>query len=254
MCGRYTLAVADPAAIRARFPVGETIEIRRRFNIAPGDDVLAVTADRAGVPRGELLRWGLVPSWADGPKTGLRMINARVETLASKPAFRTAIQRFRCLIIADGFYEWQRAESGPKQAFHIATAHGQPFAFAGLWSIWRPPAGGAGGRSSALTADGSADWSAAPAAIRSCTIITCRANAAVAPLHDRMPVILAREHEQAWLDATTPASVVAELLTDPPAESTVVRAVGIAVNDARYDGPECLEAPLAHGNAQAALF
>jgi putative SOS response-associated peptidase YedK len=254
MCGRYTLAAADPAAIRARFPVGESVEIRPRFNVAPGDDVLAVTTDRAGLPRGDLLRWGLVPSWADGPKTGLRMINARVETLASKPAFRTAIQRFRCLIIADGFYEWQRVESGPKRAFHIAMADKQPFAFAGLWSVWRPPAGGAGGRPPALTDGGFGDGTVAPAAIRSCTIITCRANAAVAPLHDRMPVILAREHEQAWLDATTPASVVAELLTGLPSQSTILRAVGTAVNDARYDGPECLEAPDAHTDAQAALF
>jgi putative SOS response-associated peptidase YedK len=240
VCGRYTLAVADPAAIRARFLVGESVEIRTRYNVAPGDDVLAVTTDRHGAPRGELLHWGLVPSWAKSPQTGLRMINARVETLDTKPAFRTAIQRFRCLIIADGFYEWQRMPAGPKQAFHITPADHQPFAFAGLWSVWRPPADHAGSRHPAL------------APIRSCTIITCGANAAVAPLHDRMPVILAREHEQAWLDATTPASVVAELLNSLPAERTAVRAVGSAVNDARYDGPECLAD--AEPDVQAALF
>ena len=107
MCGRYTLASADPAAIRARFPVGESVAIATRYNVAPGDQVLAVTADREGTPRGELLRWGLVPSWAKTPETGLKMINARVETVDARPAYRRAFERFRCLIIADGFYEWR---------------------------------------------------------------------------------------------------------------------------------------------------
>src|SRR6201999_3278168 len=97
MCGRYTLATPDPADIRARFPVGEQIEIRRRYNVAPGDDVLAVTTDREGAPRGELLRWGLVPSWAKGPDTGLKMINARVERAAESPAFGRPFERYRCL-------------------------------------------------------------------------------------------------------------------------------------------------------------
>ena len=105
MCGRYSLAAPEPGQIRARFPVGECIEIRRRYNVAPTDEVLTVTTDREGHPRGELLHWGLVPSWADSPKLGARMINARVESVAEKSAFRTAFQRFRCLIIADGFYE-----------------------------------------------------------------------------------------------------------------------------------------------------
>src|ERR1700755_1714815 len=112
MCGRYTLAPPDPAHIRARFPVGDEIEIRRRYNVAPGDDILAVTTDREGAPRGELLRWGLVPHWASEPVSPVKMINARAETLADKPAFRDALQRFRCLILADGFYEWAPA-SGP---------------------------------------------------------------------------------------------------------------------------------------------
>ncbi|MBV9336272.1 MAG: SOS response-associated peptidase, partial [Solirubrobacterales bacterium] len=119
MCGRYTLAAPDPAQVRARFPIGEAVEVRRRYNVAPGDEVLTLTTDREGLPRGELLRWGLVPSWAKQPDTGLKMINARVETVAERPAFRRAFERYRCLIIADGFYEWRRAASGPKQAFHI---------------------------------------------------------------------------------------------------------------------------------------
>jgi putative SOS response-associated peptidase YedK len=223
VCGRYTLATPDPADIRARFEIGEAVEVRRRYNIAPGDEVLAVTADREGRPRGELLRWGLIPSWADGADGRLKMINARAETVAEKPAFRTPFERFRCLIIADGFYEWRpTATPAPsraaKQAFHITPSPGLPFAFAGLWSVWK------GGDSP----------------LRSCTILTVPANRAVAPLHDRMPVILDAAAEAAWLDASTPHAELRGLLRPLPAGQTLVRAVGPAVNDARYDGPECL--------------
>ena len=231
MCGRYTLALPDPGRIRDRFPIGEEIAPRRRFNVAPGDDVLAVTTDRAGSPRGELLRWGLVPSWARTPDTGLKMINARVETVTERPAYRRAFERFRCLIIADGFYEWQRAMGGPKQPFHITRDDGGLFAFAGLWSIWHAPD---------------------DTTLRTCTIITQPANAAVSALHDRMPVILAPEAETAWLDTGTPPGRLKELLTGLPAQRTALTAVSTAVNDARYDGPECLAPPAA--DPQTALF
>jgi putative SOS response-associated peptidase YedK len=233
VCGRYTLATPDPADIRARFPIGEAVEVRRRYNVAPGDDVLAVTTDREGRARGELLRWGLVPSWADGADGRLKMINARAETVAEKPVFRRQFERYRCLVIADGFYEWRPAASGPrapKQAFHITSSAGAPFAFAGLWSIWRN----------------------GDSILRSCTILTVPANAAVLPLHDRMPVILDPATETAWLDAATPRGELRALLAPLADEQTLVRAVGPAVNDARYDGPECL-AP-AIGSAQVALF
>jgi putative SOS response-associated peptidase YedK len=233
VCGRYTLATPDPAAVRARFPVGEAVEIRQRFNVAPGDDVLAVTTDRAGTPRGELLRWGLVPSWADVPDARLKMINARAETVTERPAFRQPFGRFRCLIIADGFYEWQtRAGGGPKQAFHITTATDRPFAFAGLWSMWKGPGG---------------------ERLRSCAILTSAANSAVAPLHDRMPVILAPKVEAAWLDPATPHHQLIQMLEPFSASATVLQAVGPAVNDARYDGPECL-APAVSQPTQRALF
>jgi putative SOS response-associated peptidase YedK len=223
VCGRYTLATPDPADIRARFEIGEAVEVRRRYNVAPGDDVLALTTDREGRPRGELLRWGLVPSWADGADGRLKMINARAETVAVKPAFRTPFERFRCLIIADGFYEWRSGPApGPsraaKQAFHITRSSGLPFAFAGLWSVWR------GGDS----------------VLRSCAILTVPANGAVAPLHDRMPVIVDQAAEAAWLDASTPHDELREVLQPIEAEQTRVRPVGPAVNDAHYDGPECL--------------
>ena len=220
MCGRYTLATPDPADLRARFPIGETVEVRRRFNVAPGDQVLAVTTDREGQPRGELLHWGLIPSWSDGPGGRLKMINARVETVADRPAFKRALERFRCLIIADGFYEWDAS----KRAFHITRGDREPFAFAGLWSSWR-------GRD-----DGNR--------VRSCAIVTTAANAAVTPLHDRMPVILRPDAETAWLDPSIAGERLLELLTPLPAEQTALRQVGPAVNDARYDGPECLAEPI----------
>jgi putative SOS response-associated peptidase YedK len=230
VCGRYTLTTPNPAEVRARFPIGETVEVRQRFNIAPGDEVLAVTTDRDGRPRGELLRWGLVPSWSKTPHTDLKMINARVETVAERPAFRTALERFRCLIVADGFYEWRRAPSGAKQGFHITRGDQALFAFAGLWSSWRGP-------------DGSR--------LRTCTILTTTASSAIAPLHDRMPVILSLDDEAAWLAPDTDRRHVAEMLDGLPPSQTALRPVGPAVNDARYDGPECLESPV---QEQRALF
>jgi putative SOS response-associated peptidase YedK len=222
VCGRYTLAAPDPAALRARFGLSESVEIRRRYNVAPGDDILAVTTDKAGAPRAESLRWGLVPPWVDSPGAAAKMINARAETVAEKPAYRAAFERFRCLILADGFYEWGRLPSGPKQPFHITRADGAPFAFAGLWSVWHR---------------------GEPDQIRSATIITTAPNAIVAPLHDRMPAILAPEAEDAWLDSATPAEALHGLLRGLSSEETAARPVGFAVNDARFDGPECLGEP-----------
>jgi putative SOS response-associated peptidase YedK len=231
VCGRYTLAAPNPAEVRGRFPIGESVEVRQRFNIAPGDEVLAVTTDRDGTPRGELLRWGLVPSWAKQPHTGLKLINARVETVGERPAFKRAFERYRCLIIADGFYEWRRQPAGPKQAFHITRSDRRPFAFAGLWSIWY----------------GEDDHK-----LRTCTILTTEANPAISSLHDRMPVILEPDAESPWLEPGQPTARLQELLGGLGPESTALRAVGPAVNDARYDGPECLAPPL--DELQTALF
>ena len=223
MCGRYTLASPNPAEVRARFRIAESIDVRRRYNVAPGDEVLAVTTGRDGSPRGDLLRWGLVPSWAKQPETGLKMINARVETVTERPAYRRAFERFRCLIIADGFYEWRPTAGGRKQPFHITREGGEMFAFAGLWSIWHAPDGGT---------------------LRTCTILTTAANSAIAPLHDRMPVILAPDAEPRWLDHETTTGEAFEILAGLGAAQTALRPVGLAVNDARYDGPECLEPPV----------
>jgi putative SOS response-associated peptidase YedK len=220
MCGRYTLTAPDPARLRLRFGVGEAVEIRPRFNVAPGDDVLAVTGDRDGRPRGELLRWGLVPPWSKPAESGLKMINARAETLEERPAYREAFKRSRCLVVADGFYEWRRQEAGPKQPFHIALPGGEPFAFAGLWSTWR---------------DGQHT-------VRSCTIVTTQARGPVASLHDRMPVILPPHAAEDWLGGTSRERLL-ELVGRSDAELAELRPVSTAVNDARHDAPDCLQAP-----------
>ncbi|HEX4806854.1 MAG TPA: SOS response-associated peptidase [Conexibacter sp.] len=219
MCGRYTLASTTPAQLRARFPLGESVRIAQRFNVAPGDDVLAVVM-REGGPTGALLRWGLVPPWAEDPSVGFRMINARAETVADKPAYRAPFERGRCLIVADGFYEWQR--EGPRQPFHVTKDGGAPFAFAGIRTAWRDP----------RQPDGEL--------LRSCAIITTAANAVVQHIHPRMPVILDRADEEAWLDPGTPPARLHAMLHPLANDQTHARAVSKAVNDARYDGPECL--------------
>jgi putative SOS response-associated peptidase YedK len=232
VCGRYSLAV-DPRAVRAAFPITEEVLVRTRYNVAPGDPVLAITTDRSGTPRGELLQWGLVPSWTDADARAPKMINARAETAAHRPAFRQAFRQMRCLIPADGFYEWRAGADGRKEAFHITASGRQVCAFAGLWSVWHGPA---------------------EQTIRSCAILTTAANDAVAPLHDRMPVILPRDAEEVWLDPGTATEELRSMLGPLPPGDTLVRAVGPAVNDARYDGPECLEPPAAVPPGQPALF
>jgi len=219
MCGRYTLASTTPAQLRARFPLGESVRIEQRFNVAPGDDVLAVVM-REGGPTGALLRWGLVPPWAEDPRVGFRMINARAETVADKPAYRGPFERGRCLIVADGFYEWQR--EGARQPFHVTKGAGESFAFAGIRTAWRDP----------RSPDGEL--------LRTCAIVTTAANAVVQHIHPRMPVILEREDEEEWLDPGTPPVRLHAMLHPLANDQTHARAVSKAVNDARYDGPECL--------------
>jgi putative SOS response-associated peptidase YedK len=238
VCGRYSLAGADARALRDRFGLGERVVVRRRFNVAPGDDVLAVTTDRDGVPRGDVLRWGLVPHWAGDPGLGARMINARAETVADKPAFRDAFARRRCLVVADGFFEWERpapGARGPKQAWWVTRADGMPFAFAGLWATWRPEGSDA-------------------EALRTCAIVTTDANSAVAGIHDRMPVILPAGAESAWLDRATPPAALRGLLVPLPETDTAMRRVGPAVNDARHDEPDCLDPPAPAPHPAPTLF
>ena len=234
MCGRFVSARKRLELLEEFAATRDAVSADRDpdYNVAPTKRIYTVLKHKEADERElRLVRWGLVPSWAKQPSIGAKLINARVETAAEKPAFRRAFERYRCLIIADGFFEWRRSPGGPKQPFHITRAHGELFSFAGLWSIWH---GGDGGT------------------LRTCTILTTAANSAIAPLHDRMPVILAAPDESAWLDNSTPAAQLSEILAGLPARDTSVTEVGFAVNDARYDGPECLQAPAP--SAQAALF
>ncbi len=230
MCGRYTLAGIDPIQLRSRWPIAEQLEVRRRFNVAPGDDVLAVVGpgEHSCAPEGTLLRWGLVPFWASDPKQlGVKTVNARAETIAERRAYRDAFESRRCLILADGFYEW----SGGVPHW-IAREDGEPFAFAGLWASWRPK-----GAARELQP------------LRSCAIVTTAAAGPVRRLHDRMPVILEPDQEPLWIDPATGTDELRAVCSGERVPALVLRPVSRAVNDARHDEPDCLDPP-----EQASLF
>jgi putative SOS response-associated peptidase YedK len=218
MCGRFTLK-AKPGEIAAAFGLLTMPTLGPRYNVAPTQEVAAVRIDReTGRRRLDLLRWGFVPGWADDPAIGNRMINARAETVAEKPAFRHAFKARRCLIVADGFYEWQR-QGGRKVPHHIRLHDQRPFAFAGLWERWRR--------------DG--------AALESCAVITTEPNDVLRPIHDRMPVILGPEDYAAWLDpSASDAAALKALLRPFPAADMVAVPVGTLVNAPANDRPECL--------------
>jgi putative SOS response-associated peptidase YedK len=222
MCGRYTLTDPDPRLLRFRFGLTESAEIDQpsRYNVAPTDPVLAIRLDHEGRPEPGILRWGLIPHYANPDSFDRLLINARAETVDEAPAFRDAYLTHRCLIVADGFYEW-RAEVTGKKPVWITRPAREPFAFAGLWAAAR-------------TADGSS--------IHSCAILTCVPGEVVAPIHDRMPVILDREAEPAWLDPEASPGQLQELLV--PTDELAVTEVSDAVNDVRQDGPGLIEPPL----------
>lgn len=219
MCGRFNLRT--PASELARlFGLIRAAELRPRYNIAPMQMVAAIRQADDGREL-TLLQWGLIPSWADDPKIGNRLINARAETVASKPAFRSAFKHRRCLIPADGFYEWKQTGRGVKQPFHIARRDGMPLALAGLWERWH---------------QGDA------AAIESCTIITTDANESLRELHDRMPVIIEPGDYARWLDPhEQPAEALLPLLAPCAPQVLEFYPVSRVVNNPRYDGPDCLQ-------------
>jgi putative SOS response-associated peptidase YedK len=235
MCGRFSLR-ARLAELAEHFEVPETElpPFRARYNIAPTQPVLAVRCrPETTPPKREtvLLRWGLIPGWANDPVIGSRLINARAEGLAEKPAFRTAWRRRRCLIAADGFYEWfdprrNRGEKAKKpapakQPYFIRFRDDRPFAFAGLWETWKGPD---------------------QPAIESCTIITTSANTLLRPIHDRMPVIIPPEAYARWLDPRLQTHEDLLPLLVPP-ENDILESypVGPMVNRATNDLPECVE-------------
>jgi putative SOS response-associated peptidase YedK len=222
MCGRYTLTDPDPRLLRFRFGLteGAKIEQEPRYNVAPTDPVLAIRLNPEGDREPGVLRWGLIPHYADPDTFDRLLINARAETVADAQAFRDAFQTYRCLIAADGFYEWRETELS-KQPFWITRPSREPFAFAGLWAR-------------AKRADGSA--------VHSCAIVTCEPGDVVAPIHDRMPVILEPEAESAWLDPDAREAELLQLLK--PTDDLTVTEVSDAVNDVRQDGPALIEPPL----------
>ena len=215
MCGRYSLT-ADLAELAGRFEFdGDWEAFERRYNIAPTQEVLTVVGGEKR--RGGFMRWGLIPHWTKDSKIGSRMINARAETVAEKPSFRTALRRRRCLVLADGFYEWQRVGKN-KRPMRIVMRSGEPFAFAGLWETWRDPEG---------------------TVIPSCTIITTTPNDLLKPIHNRMPVILPRDLEDFWLDDSIddPAALTS-VLTPYPDDTMEAYEVSPLVNSVANDGPE----------------
>ncbi len=220
MCGRYSLTT-PLEAVRQLFDFPERPNLAPRVNIAPSQEVAAVRRGEGDLGGRHLvaLRWGLIPSWANEPGIGNRMINARAETLAEKPAFRAAFRRRRCLIPADGFYEW-KTEGGRKQPYRIVLESGAPFAFAGLWERWEGPG-----------CDG----------VESCTIVTTEANARLRAIHPRMPVILAPESYDLWLDPETPGAQVQALLGPAPSEWFTCFRVSPRINNPAHDDPALIE-------------
>ncbi len=225
MCGRYTLSnprgsFSETPEIDARF-LAEFVEtggVEPRYNIAPTQDVPVITNE--GARRIERMRWGLVPFWAKDIKIGNRMINARGETVAEKPAFRTSFKRKRCLIPASGFYEWKR-DGKTKTPMHIRLHGGGFYAMAGLYDRWKNPEG---------------EW------ISSCTIITTSANELMAPIHDRMPVILPEEAEEAWINLEIDDAEMLKAFIKPfPAASLEAFEVSSMVNAAKNQGAELIE-------------
>jgi putative SOS response-associated peptidase YedK len=222
MCGRFTLTV-DASELQQAFPWINIPEgsLRPRFNIAPTQPVAVLPND--GKNRLDYFVWGLIPSWSKDTKIASRLINARAETLAEKPSFRSAYKRRRCLIFADGFYEWQQIPGEKsKTPLFIHLADDKPFAFAGLWEIWYSP-------------DGSE--------IRSCTIITTEPNSFMQPIHNRMPVILPEDTYQEWLQlGEVSPQELDHLLTPFAAEKLASHPVSRAVNNPDIDKPELLQA------------
>ena len=205
--------------------IGTPLNLRPRYNVAPGQDVAVVRAAESGRCLA-MLRWGLIPAWAKDPKIAWKLINARSETAAEKPSFRAAFRHRRCLIPADGFYEWQR-EGKTRQPWLFGLRDGTPFAFAGLWEQWRIPEAAAHTGPLAERRPGDA--------AKTCTILTTAANDTVAPVHGRMPVILPPETWDAWLAGEEVP------LAPYPADAMTAHPVSTLVNRAANEDPRCVE-------------
>jgi putative SOS response-associated peptidase YedK len=218
MCGRFTLT-APARALAELFDLADLPALAPRYNVAPTQPVLAVR--HAGEARREVvrLRWGLVPSWADDLRIGARLLNARAETAAEKPAFRTALARRRCLVPADGFFEW-RSAGGKKQPLWFRLRDGRPFALAGLWERWQAAEG---------------------VLVESCAVLTTEANELVRPVHERMPVILEPSRYDAWLDPHfTRTDLLRPWWRPWCAADMIAEPVSAHVNNPRHDDVRCV--------------
>ena len=225
MCGRYTLRHTTQQIVM-RFAANEAIGANftemqpeaPRYNIAPTQPIAVITENSPRVL--EKMRWGLVPSWAKDPSIGSRLLNARAETLAEKPSFRSALKRRRCIIPADGFYEWKK-QGKARQPMCIHRKDDGLFAFAGLWEEWASPAG---------------------TKLRTCTIITCAPNNVMSSIHHRMPAILRPEDEADWLAQSQKSTAdLLALLTPYPDEEIEVYPVSTVVNSAANDRSDCIK-------------
>jgi putative SOS response-associated peptidase YedK len=218
MCGRFNLTLTTEQ-IAAHFSISNAPEATPRYNIAPAQDILAIVPIDSGERAAVFFRWGLIPSWSKEIKIGNRLINARAETVAEKPAFRSAFKKRRCLIPATGFYEWRKRD-GYKQPYHVHMDNDEPFCFAGLWEYWEGT-----GKS-----------------IQSCTLLTADANALMAPIHDRMPVILPANAYAVWLDRRIidPARLK-PLLQPCSMEHLVAERISTRVNNPANDDPLCIK-------------
>ncbi|MEQ9409214.1 MAG: SOS response-associated peptidase [Fuerstiella sp.] len=223
MCGRFTLST--PAArLMESFQVTEFPPLKPRLNIAPTQSIVCIRQNATGEREATSMRWGLIPFWAKDLSIGNRLINARAETVAEKPSFRKAFASRRCLIPADGFYEWEKLPDRKKQPWLMQLADGKPFAFAGLWETWKP-------RPAAASSD-LGEW------LLSCTILTTSANADVMPVHDRMPVFVLPENYGTWLSNDASVGQL-QTLTEPLKDGLLQRRpVSSVINNPRHEVTE----------------
>ncbi|NSL50518.1 SOS response-associated peptidase [Calidifontibacillus erzurumensis] len=220
MCGRFSLTVPLEEIIEFFDLInGDELDYEISYNIAPSQNVLSIVSDGTH-NRGGYLRWGLVPFWADSPAIGYKMINARAETIDQKASFKNLIKRRRCLIVADGFYEWKKDEKGNKRPYRMIRKNNGLMAFAGLWDRWEK-----GGT-----------------ILHTCTIITTRPNELMAEIHDRMPVILPEEKQKIWLDRTIEdVQFLKDLLQPYPTEDMIAYEVSSIVNSPKNNQEECIQ-------------
>jgi putative SOS response-associated peptidase YedK len=218
MCGRFAFQITSEELAKY-FDLASDVEAPARFNIAPSQPAPVVRLSREGQPKFSEIRWGLIPFWAKDKALGARMINARAETLAQKPAYRAPFRRRRCLVLASGFYEWQATASG-KVPNYFSHDDGMPLGFAGLWDRWQDAAG---------------------QTIDSCTVVTVPAEGVVKPIHHRMPLILETRQHRGWMDRDTATTKLEEWLQNVPAPPLQCWPVALKVNDPRNDGPELIE-------------